>query len=548
MKRICVLLFLFCFSQGVSATLPDNMYFRAMNDEMQRSLKELHLKDHPLPYYLAYQIARVRFITVGANMGALVPAVYDPQTAVPLTASVFVSVGSDKQDGLGFSDAKFFSWEYHEAEIPSRVAYPSYEAIRQRLWQLTDKAYLQAADLYKKKKVYKEQKNIRDTLPDVVAEKPARWVEEIPSFTWPDMQKLQQEVQRISALGKKLAYVESFQAQLNIWQREIYFLNSRGAVAQYMQPLYRLEVRAVFRQPDGKVSEAQSRIWLREVSESEMNRALDFAQAFADRIAAAYGAKDGEAYVGPVLLKPQAASQFLSSAVLADLENSKPWLLSYTNDDLSAGRLYKKQMLRVSTDLITIYDYPQLRQFDGVPLGRFAPVDDEGVASQDLTLVQNGRVKDFPLSQRPLTKNHHSNGHGFIETLHGPRERLTNVLVAPKDTWTDEQMEEKLRARCRELGLEYGYILHQAFPDSDLGIERLYTADGRKETVLNLKWDGNFFTQRDLRGVLAVGGNQTLTENYTNLVIITPSILMEEVELVPQEHQPHRKPFIAKPK
>ena len=548
MKRVFVLLFLFCFSQGVSAPLPDNMYFRAMNDEMQRSLKQLHLKDHPLPYYLAYQMIRQRFITVGADMGAQVPAIYNPQDTVPLLARVFVSVGSDKQDGLGFSDSGFFSWEYYRAEIPSRVASPSYEGIRQQFWQLTDKAYLQAADLYKKKKIYKEQKNIRDTWPDVVAEKPARWVEELPPFTWPDMPKLQQEVQRISALGKKLSYVESFQAQLKIWQREIYFLNSRGAVAQYSQPVYRLNLRAIFRQPDGKVSEVRNRMWLQDVSDSEMSRALAFAQAFADRIEAAYGAKDGEAYVGPVLLKPQAASEFLSQAVLSDLQNIKPWLLSYTNDDPSAGKLYKKQTLRVSTDLLTIYDYPQLRQFDGVPLFRFLPVDDEGVASQDLTLVQNGRVKDFPLSQRPLTKNHHSNGHGFIDTLHGPRERLTNVLVAPKDTWTDEQMEEKLRARCRELGLEYGYILHQAAPDSDLGIERLYTADGRKETVLNLKWDGNFFTQRDLRGVLAVGGTQKLTDNYPDLVIITPSVLMEEVELVPQEHQPQRKPFIAKPK
>ena len=162
--------------------------------------------------------------------------------------------------------------------------------------------------------------------------------------------------------------------------------------------------------------------------------------------------------------------------------------------------------------------------------------------------MQHGHVKEFPLTQRPLGKNHRSNGHAQISQLYGPREDLTNVFVESTETWTDEQMEEKLLARCRELGLEYGYILHEPNPSGDLGIERIYTKDGRKETVLNLKWDGNFFTQRDLRSVLAVGGKAKLAENFYNKVIVTPSVLMSEVELVPQEHKPHRQPFISKPK
>lgn len=548
MKRLLSLLLIFSVLPLVGADLPDNMYFRAMNDEMQRSLRELRLKDHPVPYYLAYQLDHLVQVDISADMGTVAPALYEPAAYKSLLAAVFVSVGSDKQDGLGFSDAEPYSWNYYNAQLDKMFTYPSYDAIRQRLWKLTDKGYLQAADLYKKKKVYKAQKNIRDTLPDVVAEKPAQWTEEIVPFVWPDTERLQKYVRQISALGKNLPYVELFHARLRMLQRDVYFLNSRGAMAQYSMPMYRLDLRAVFRQPDGKVAETSGTLWLENTSDAQLARALAYGQSFAARIASAYGAKNGEAYIGPVLLKPKAASRFLSRAVLLDMQDSKPWLLSYADDDKSAGQLYKKRTLRVSTDLLTMYDYPRLRQFQGVPLARFTPVDDEGVATQDLTLVQNGHVKDFPLSQRPLTQNHHSNGHGFLSMMYGPRERLTNIWVEPQETWTDKQMEDKLRARCRELGLEYGYILHQPDPDSDLGIERIYTADGRKETVLNLKWDGNFFTQRDLRGVLAVGGEQQLAENYDDWVVITPSVLMEEVELVPQEHKPHRQPFVAKPK
>ena len=289
-------------------------------------------------------------------------------------------------------------------------------------------------------------------------------------------------------------------------------------------------------------------MWLPDVSVSEMARARQYAQDFLDRIEQAHGAKSGTAYTGPVLLKPKAAARMLDESVLKDLVNTKPLLLAYTDNDKNAGKLYQKRSVRVSTNLLSIYDRPLTRSFEGIPLARFMPVDDEGVAAQNLTLIANGFVQDFPLTQRPLNKQHRSNGHAALSRIYGPREELTNVFVEPKEQWTDAQMEEKLRDHCRELGLEYGYILHDEDPAGDLGIERIYTADGRKETILNLQWDGNFFTQRDLRSVLAVGGKKELVDNYSDVVRIVPSILLEEAELVPQEHKPHRQPFVHRPR
>lgn len=549
MKRIFVFLLLMLPCWSGAAQLPDNMYFRAMNDEMQRALRELRLKDHPKPYFISYWVRHYEQVTIAANMGTLSPALYDAQDRGDYwSAQAFVSVGSDKEDGLGFSDAQEDSWAYYNAHLPYSFPAPSYDSIRQNLWQITDAAYLQAADLYKKKKTYKQKKNIHDTEPDVVPSPAAHFVEDIPEFAWPDIPRLEQQVKDWSALGKGLPFVESFTWELNIRQTELYYLNSRQATAQYAVPSIRLNGEVIFRQPNGKMAKGSVTWWLKDTSAPEMERVTGKVQEFLAQIKQTYGAKSGEAYVGPVLLKPAAAARFVRRAVLADLTNSKPWLLSYADDDTNAGTLYKKKQVRVSTDLLTIYDRPLARDFQGVPLLRFRPVDSEGVAAQNLTLIANGHVQEFPLTQRPLSKNHRSNGHADMEYTYGPREGLTNVFVEPKESLSDEQMEEKLRERCRELGLEYGYILHRANPSGDLGVERLYTADGRKETVLNLKWDGNFFTQRDLRSVLAVGGTMELVANkYTDISLITPSILMQEVELVPQEHKPHRKPFIPKP-
>ena len=546
MKRFLIYLFIICFPlAATAATRPDNVYFRAMNDEMQRSLQQLHLKDHPNPYFVSYWIFHNHRWTILADMGALAPDVYNQPDDGDIVINAFLSVGSDKQDGLGFvENDQYPRWQY-ATQLPKKYDVPlGYESLRQALWTATDRAYLQAAKLYQQKKSYKKKKNIQDNLPDVMPTSPGHFVEGIPPFVSPDMPQLRKQIEQISALGKKYDFLESFEVYVRGGQQDWYFLNSRGAFAQYATKEIIVFLTAVFRQPNGKIAEVYKSVLLRDTSDEELARVKQKAQNFLSQVERARVAKSGSAYVGPVLLKPKAAARFLDQTLLSDLQNSKPFLLNFSDDDATAGKLYKKRDLRVSTDLLTVYDRPNQRSFDGFELDGFFPIDGEGVKAEDLTLVQDGYVKEFPLTQRPLAKNHRSNGHARIMDVYGPRERLTSVFVEPKYALTDQEMEDKLRARCRELGLEYGYILSESSPSGDLGIERIYVKDGRKETILNLDWDSSF-TARDLRAVLAVGGTKELVP-WANLV--TPSILLQEAELVPVEHKPHRQPFIARPK
>lgn len=557
MKRNFIVIALFLLpGLLVAAPLPDNEFFRAMNDEMQRTLHQLRLKDHPAPYYVAYWVKQPHAVKISAQLGTLVPHADTARDKTPVEVRALVSVGSDKEDALNFVAPARFA---NGLPVGTSTVPAGYESIRKGLWALSDDIYLGVANLYQAKKAYKQKKNIHDKLPDIVPSKPAQFAEEIIPFERPDMPRLEQTVQAISALGKTLPFIENFTATVTSGRNDIYFLNSRGAFAQYMRYEASLLMRASWRQPDGEKQTVSFRRSLPDTSAASLAQMQTYAQEFLTRIEQAYGAKSGETYIGPVLLKPRAAERLLWFSVLQDMQQTKPLLRGdrSDSDDPSAGKLNKKRGVRVSTDLLTIYDRPLARDFQGIALARFAPVDDEGVASQDITLVENGHVNMLPLSQRPLAPKHHSNGHGFFDydylnvDAQSLRERLTNVFVEPKEQLTDEQMEEKLLARCRELGLEYGYILHDGLRQGGnaLSVERIYTADGRKEAVLNLKWDGNFFTQRDLRSVLAVGGKRELVDDFWDLpTVITPSVLLSEVELVPKEHKPHRKPFIARPK
>ena len=241
--------------------------------------------------------------------------------------------------------------------------------------------------------------------------------------------------------------------------------------------------------------------------------------------------------MGPVLYKPQAAANLLYETFLENLEKTVPFLVEDKDEEQRASPWRKNLGQRVLSRGITIYDRPQAAKFEGIELNNFG-VDFEGVPTQELVLVSNGRLQQLPLGQRPLDKKHVSNGHAFCAEQAAPREGLVNVFVEAEHPLTDAQMEEALRARCAEMELEYCYIQH-----APGDFERVYTKDGRKERVVGMEQVN--VSARSLRDIAAAGGRQELWVGQPN--VVTPSLLVNEVELVPQDRKPGRKPFVAKP-
>ena len=161
MKRILYVMVLFLVPGILTAApWPNNEFFRAMNDEMQRTLKQLHLKGHPDPYYVAYWAKQAHSVNVRAQMGTLVPMADTSKNKIPVQISALVSVGSDKEDALNFVDASTYM---PGVILSTRASVPvGYESIRQALWELTDDIYLSVVNLYQAKKAYKQKKNIQD--------------------------------------------------------------------------------------------------------------------------------------------------------------------------------------------------------------------------------------------------------------------------------------------------------------------------------------------------------------------------------------------------
>jgi len=530
MKKFLVLFLAgITYTAAFARTVENELYFRAMKDEMNRALKELRLPGNERPYYVAYWLSDLYSFSAEAALGEVYARQDNPSPS--LRVGSILKIGNDEKNNTGYYNYDR-SWRYvNEGSAPA-----SYEGIRQVLWYNSNQLYLEAIEQYKEKEAYRRRKNIKELLPDVVPAPQATYLEEIPAWQQPDRAQLNQWVQKVSAWGKEIPFLEYFNIEAVKTQRNCYYLNSRGGKGQLAYRMYTCWIDAYFRQPDGYPEHLQTQVFLKDFSAPELERAEKEIKKFMEQVKGLYGAPEAEVYVGPVLYKPNAAVRLLKMLLLSDMKNIVPWWNNEADDDRTASVLRKKIGMRVMSPGINLYDRPTLRTYEGIELRTFNAIDNEGVAAEDLTVVSNGKLQQLPLSQRPLdsAKEHKSNGHALLDN-EGGREDLSTVFLEADAPLTEDQLKEKLLVRCKELELPYCYIAEGDF------FRRVYTQDGHEEWVIGLREQD--LSQRSLRDILAVGTDAKLLDRST----VVPSLLVDEIELMPEGRQPPRQPFIAKP-
>ncbi len=541
---------------GVSAfatTIPDNMYFNAMKDELKRSMAKLHRPGVEKPYFIAYKLEQwEKPYAISASLGSLYPMLLrDSQ----LSAYAWADIGSTKNSSVGHMHEGMYAQKAYRPRS-SRSVPKSYDGIRTALWRLTDNAYTFAAEVYQQKQAYKRTKQVanKDNLPDVIPVKQAAYIEEIPPAPEYDLEQLQTWVKEQSALGKQYPFLEQFAIDIIPVHRASYYLNSRGGFYQKYFTGVHVTWSAKMRDQDGFKRSYNRDIWLEDFSQEQKDIATQVTDGFLKDLQAFYEGVPGERYIGPVLIAQTAAGNFINELLVTNFQNLYR-LSSATEDaDQTAGS-FDEVNQRVMSPGITVWDSPYERILNGVPLGGFMPVDDEGVAAQDLKLVENGRIVEIPRTTRPLNDKQLSNGHARMTRSSMPRERLTNVVVDVENPLSWDDLVQAFLDRCEELGLEYGYVLHE-WPNASNNytpiLERVYL-DGSYEIVYGLKLTG--LTPRALRDILAAGDTVYVTnieseetsEETLSQSVISPALLIDEMEFSTEGRKPDKKSFVPKP-
>jgi len=535
MKRFLGLILVVVACNLWAAQLPDNIYFRAMNDEMQRSKKQLHIENNAKPLYIAYRVRKPHNQTFSASMGVLRPYTDPSLFTTDPKVSVYMYSGDFKNNSSFFRDD--FSNDY----VEEKAVNDSYEALRDQLWRLSDEEYVSTSKLAEEKAAVKRNMQAADLEAEFSKAPQAHFVQDLPAFTLRDRAFYEDLVKQISAQGKKYDYLEGFAAEFKFSQTDLYFLDSEGNFSQDYRVYNRLSLWAKFRNKDGYVIELKRSMEL-PIDESKIAAfAWEKSAAFLADTAKQQKAQKAEFYAGPVLLKPDAAEDFFMTLLISNIVETKNVLS--VRGYRSTNKLVHKINHRIMTPVLDVFDRPLEREFNGFLLRGFMPVDAEGVAAQPLHIVEGGKLKELPTVRSLIKGQKQSNGHAVWFASRYPVAWYTNLFFEPKNPLPVQELEQKLMQLCREQELEYCYIIHGGEGVKGLA-ERVYVSDGHREPVYGFVPQLSPSQMRPLRDIVAAGDDMTLGSSEDTVM---PSILVSDMELLPIEKKPDRKPFVKKP-
>jgi len=530
----------------------DDELFRAMQDEMERSSDSLAIPGMSPPYFLAYRVRDDFRQTLEARYTALVDssASWDRQLAIDLR------VGSPSLDNSNF----YSQWGDIWGPGIGLVNEDSYSALRHELWFQTDAAYKQALESLAGKQAYLQAHPPKKILPDFAPAPPSVSLEqEVPPAFTPSLGD-----RCVRRAAEALLDCPALQDWRVSWTGRLtrqHYLNSEGSRHLKSVPRVYFEASATLQANDGqRLSGSVSRIACAAEDLPAAEILAEEARGMARDLQEMASGDALEDYVGPVLFAGEGAAQFLAQLFVAQLSLPRKPLTTeeWLSNQLPLGKLAPKVKRRIMPAFMTIVDRPLLESWEGRRLAGTMTVDDEGVECRDVTLVENGRLVGLPLTRQPVEGFESSNGHA----RHVGRQRVdpavTNLVVPASRALEYDKLVREMQRLCREQEMEYGLLIRRleeirvtdryrqvdreetdaTLLSPPLVVYKVYARDGRMEPVRGLGFDE--VTVRSLRDITAVGKDTEAynllipfsgTGSYYTASIVTPSILVEEMEL-----------------
>ncbi|MFH1688906.1 MAG: metallopeptidase TldD-related protein, partial [Candidatus Eisenbacteria bacterium] len=132
---------------------------------------------------------------------------------------------------------------------------------------------------------------------------------------------------------------------------------------------------------------------------------------------------------------------------------AEEWMKDYLPGAKLAGKLNR----RVMPEFMTVRDEPTRKSWEGQLLAGYKLVDDEGVPTEDLTLVEDGKLVGLPTSRGPTKKLTESNGHAITFPNQWTVPAASNLFVQSEKMKKD--LVKELRNLARDFDSEFGLLI-----------------------------------------------------------------------------------------
>jgi len=513
-----------------------DVVMRAMRDELARSMAQLQFEGLEKPYFISYRVLDTRTQTVAAQFGSTL----DRGESGGRFVAVEVRVGSPALDNTNFQSAGFGGGGGAGATLTTD---DDYDVLRRQLWLTTDRIYKQAVEQLSKKKAVLQNKTRTDEQPDFSPQPPATITDLRPGKPI-DLNQAEALARELSALFRDAPGVATSSVRIGAQEETTRYVNSEGSSFVRSEFQISLGAAAATQAADGFPLDDHyvtfARTWETLPPTVELVAAI---RDLGQRVGRQRTAALLDQYNGPVRFEGQAAAEIFSQ-VFAPLLGAHPRPVAESGGRGGAPEnpFLDKLGARVLPDFFTVIDNATITAVNGVPLFGDARVDDEGVPTRPVTLVEKGRLKALLVSRAPVRGVPRSTG-----SLHGSSPLPSNLIVSVADGIDDAALKAELLKLIEQRGKDYGVIIRRlANPQlrsstaGGRGASRAEPAilavkvfpDGREEPLRNLEVAG--IDAPAFKDILVAG-----REPYINTVpfrgvicsFAVPSLLFEDITL-----------------
>jgi len=564
-----------------------------MRDEMERSRERLRIANLERPYYIEYRLLDLEVRAVTASFGAVVTSASTRNRLM----EVAVRVGDYHLDS-----SNFISEDGFQGFIGSSGGVGidrDYDSLRQDLWLATDQAYKQALDSLSRKKGYIRSLASAPNLDDFsrVAQ-PTVLLSPRVDADW-SSRNWEDEARAASAALRKFPELHSSRVTYYLVFATRYMMNSEGTQVRMSRSLAAIEAAMDSQAADGmKLHHFYTAYAPRPVALPDVAAVRKEIERTGAELVAIRSSSPAPDYTGPVLVEAPAAGALLAQMLGPSVSGAR--------SPLSAASFFDRMMeglggrsewsgrmgTKVFPSGVSLTDDPTAKEFRGATLLGGYEVDDEAVAPQKVTLVENGTLRGLLMSRRPGAELTPSNGHARTAFLGDARPLMSNMFFEAAEAQPAAELRRKFLEQCKSAGRNWCLVVRKmdnpalALARQDdfmelfggmaagaatgervpLVVYRVHVADGREELIRGSRLTG--VTLRSLRNVAGIGDDATVTHFFQNPApgfagtafgafgsaqggipasMVAPSLLFEELEVRGARGEPRRLPIVPPP-
>jgi len=374
---------------------------------------------------------------------------------------------------------------------------------------------------------------------------------------------------------------------------EKYILNSEGTKVRRPELLVALTATASTQAADGMKLKHFVPFYAPSVAEMPGKKEMAAGiTKMAEQLTALAAAPVLENYIGPVLFTGQASAELFAQIMAPQLSGQRPPLTNMGQmarlapDTKLAQRLTRKVLPKE----VSVTADPTMKEFKKTRLLGAYSVDDEGVKTAPVKLVEKGVLKTLLMSRRPRKEITRSNGHGRSAVTGNVGAQISNLLVSTENGTSVKELEKQMIEFCKDEGLPFGLIIETVDNPGITGVDRetalfsrasgssaitqpvmVYRVNaetGKKELVRGLAFGE--FSLGKMRKIEAVGNDAYVHHRVMSgggmmgsiyamfssqmggsaaipATIVAPSLLFEEVELKKHPGKTKKPPMMTHP-